>query len=77
MTKPDDKGLNLENLSPEEIKFLTANVPSSSFKNCPPGRLEIVMRILNLFNEGKLEQAKLQLAEVFPFGGDHSNWSDD
>ena len=76
MTKPDDKGFNLENLSPEEKKFLTANIPSSSFENCPPERLEIIKRILNLFNDGKQEQAELQLAE-FSLLGDHSTWSDD
>ena len=76
MTKPDDKGLNLENLSPEEKKFLTANIPSSSFENCPPERLEIIKRILNLFNDGKQEQAELQLAE-FSLLGNHSTWSDD
>jgi|TARA_B100000959_G_scaffold217618_1_gene229566 hypothetical protein len=76
MKKPDDKGLNLENLSPEEKKFLTANIPSSSFENCPPERLEIIKRILNLFNDGKQEQAELQLAE-FSLLGDHSTWSDD
>ena len=77
MTKPPgDKGLSWENLSPEEKKFLTANVPSSSFKNCPPERLELVKRILNLFNDGKLEQAEPQLSEIFPFGGDHSTWFD-
>ncbi len=77
MTKSDDKGLNfLENLSPEEKKFLTGSIPSSSFTNCPPEKLEIIKRILKLFNDGKLEQAQLQLAETFPFGGGDSSWLD-
>lgn len=77
MTQSDGRELNFwENLSPEEKKFLTSNIPSSSFINCPPERVEIVKRILKLFNDGKLDQAQLQLAETFPFGGGDSSWLD-
>lgn len=76
MTESDDRKLNWEDLSPEEKKFLTDNnVQASLFMNCPPERLESVERILKLFNDGKLDHAILQLAEIFSFG-DEITWTD-
>ena len=66
MTESNDK--YWKDLTPKEITFLKANVPSSWFRDSTPERLEIVERILKLFNDGKLLEAHGLITETYADG---------
>ncbi|HJP17952.1 MAG TPA: hypothetical protein QF468_04785 [Nitrospinota bacterium] len=56
--EPDDKNLTYwKELTPDEKKFLEANIPSTWFRNSTPERLEIVEQILKLINDGNRTEA--------------------
>ena len=64
--EPDDKNQTYwKDLTPDEKKFLAANIPSTWFRNSTPERLEIVERILKLINDGNRIDAFALIGETF------------